>query len=417
MARQHSTVDGSTSNVELRQRKVERNGNAEADAAVPAMPSSSHSHSHSPAVKSITANDKSFWKRAALLVGCAGGIYATFLGYGILQERMYATYARDNPSLNFSLFLVFCQCMMNAAFAAVAGFLFPSRSAPSSSSSSNPSISPATGPPIGHYFFMSASYIGAMFCSNLALGYMSYPAQALAKSCKMIPVMVARFLLVRGVKYSRTEIIQVVAVTSGIAVFMLGGGKGGGRSGGPETSFLGLFLCLLSLGLDAYTAPAQEKLSRQYPQVSMWRMMLYLNAWALVLIAATMLLLNQLPHVITFVLANPSAMWDLVLFGLCASSGQAFILLTLLCFNSLVVVTLTTTRKFFTILLSVVMYGHQLNAAQWTGVSMVFAGLGVDVLAKYQKSRQSHGKGHTTSAKVAAAESDTEMEAAKAKRQ
>jgi len=34
------------------------------------------------------AAPQSFWRRAALLVACSLGIYATFLGYGIIQERM-----------------------------------------------------------------------------------------------------------------------------------------------------------------------------------------------------------------------------------------------------------------------------------------------------------------------------------------
>lgn len=38
------------------------------------------------------------------------------------------------------------------------------------------------------YFVISSfSYVAAMFCSNAALGYVNYPTQVLAKSCKMIP--------------------------------------------------------------------------------------------------------------------------------------------------------------------------------------------------------------------------------------
>lgn len=43
------------------------------------------------------------------------------------------------------------------------------------------------------------------------------------------------------------------------------------------------------------------------------------------------------------------------------------------------------TRKFFTILASVVMYGHALNGYQWAGVSLVFIGLSVEVYDKYMK--------------------------------
>lgn len=41
---------------------------------------------------------------------------------------------------------------------------------------------------------------------------------------------------------------------------------------------------------------------------------------------------------------------------------------------------MTTTRKFFTILASVVFYGNALVSRQWVGVVLVFLGLGLDSL-------------------------------------
>jgi UDP-galactose transporter B1 len=43
-----------------------------------------------------------------------------------------------------------------------------------------------------------------------------------------------------------------------------------------------------------------------------------------------------------------------------------------------VLTTITTTRKFFTIVLSVLMFGHVLNARQWGSVAIVFFGLVMD---------------------------------------
>jgi UDP-galactose transporter B1 len=45
----------------------------------------------------------------------------------------------------------------------------------------------------------------------------------------------------------------------------------------------------------------------------------------------------------------------------------------------------TTTRKFFTILFSVFLYGHVLSVQQWAGVAMVFLGLAVDAYAKARR--------------------------------
>jgi UDP-galactose transporter B1 len=152
-------------------------------------------------------------------------------------------------------------------------------------------------------------------------------------------------------------------------------------------------LCILSLALDGYTGPAQERLNKTYPQLSMATMMFYLNAWAILLVAVALMFTGQMMPGLQFCMDNPSILSEAALFSLCASSGQALILYTLLQFNSLVVVTVTTTRKFFTILLSVVLYGHALAGPQWAGVALVFAGLSLDIYAKYAD-RGKHGHKH-----------------------
>ena len=48
--------------------------------------------------------------------------------------------------------------------------------------------------PLKPFALPGATYIGAMLSSNAALMHVSYPTQALAKSCKMIPVMIISVL-------------------------------------------------------------------------------------------------------------------------------------------------------------------------------------------------------------------------------
>lgn len=43
---------------------------------------------------------------------------------------------------------------------------------------------------------------------------------------------------------------------------------------------------------------------------------------------------------------------------------------------------MTTTRKLFTILFSVVLHGHYLSGQQWSGVALVFLGLAIDAWEK-----------------------------------
>lgn len=59
---------------------------------------------------------------------------------------------------------------------------------------------------------------------------------------------------------------------------------------------------------------------------------------------------------------------------------------TLSTFSSVLLVTVTVTRKMFTMILSVVAFGHRLTQMQWLGVSLVFGGIGVEAaIARQEK--------------------------------
>lgn len=63
--------------------------------------------------------------------------------------------------------------------------------------------------------------------------------------------------------------------------------------------------------------------------------------------------------------------------------------MTLSIFGSLLLVTVTVTRKMLTMILSVVWFGHTLSGMQWLGVGLVFGGIGVEAeLSKREKQRK-----------------------------
>ena len=92
-----------------------------------------------------------------------------------------------------------------------------------------------------------------------------------------------------------------------------------------------------------------------------------------------------------------------MLFSLCSAFGQIFIFLTIRTFDSLTLSTITTTRKFFTIVASVVVHGNVLNNSQWLAVLVVFAGLGLEVVDGYLEGRKRSRKAAASAASAAAA--------------
>ena len=62
-------------------------------------------------------------------------------------------------------------------------------------------------------------------------------------------------------------------------------------------------------------------------------------------------------------------------FAVCSAAGQGFIFFTISTFDSLVSTTVTTTRKIFSVLLSIFTKGHQLNSQGWLGIGLAFLGI------------------------------------------
>ena len=83
----------------------------------------------------------------------------------------------------------------------------------------------------------------------------------------------------------------------------------------------------------------------------------------------------------------PSLPWpDDVLLTNAGAVPLSFIVYTLSTFSSVLLVTVTVTRKMFTMMLSVVAFGHRLTSMQWLGVGLVFGGIGVEAgIARAEK--------------------------------
>ena len=94
---------------------------------------------------------------------------------------------------------------------------------------------------------------------------------------------------------------------------------------------------------------------------------LFFNPWS-----------SELGDGMRFIQSHPSVLSDIFIFALTGSLGQLFIFYMLQRFGSLSLVTVTVTRKMFSILLSVFLFGHAINIWQWMAVSVVFMGIGLE---------------------------------------
>ncbi|EPQ26879.1 uncharacterized protein PFL1_05514 [Pseudozyma flocculosa PF-1] len=394
---------------------------------------------------------------------CAASIYSTFLLWGLLQERLTktpyiaaATLLHPNPQPEFfrsPLFLNAIQASLSALTACiyllvrsrgtgqglvqVLGLqaLTPSGAARAleaqqlskigASGNGNATANGSNGhakpngdvavvkpgwisPLLLRYLAISALQSTASQLGFLSLRYISYPTLTLAKSCKLVPVLIMNVVLYRR-KFAPYKYVVVSLVTAGIYLFMaFAPAKAGGKKAkGPESSsLLGLALCLLNLILDGATNSTQDEVFARYGRqtVSAGQMMLVMNALSAVLMGGALVLPlhligfgagghgsglgsgsssgSQLSEALAFISRHPDVVRDMLSYALAGAVGQVAIFETLQRFGSLTLVSITVTRKLFTMLLSVVVYNHQLSALQWVGVAVVFAGIGLEAREK-----------------------------------
>lgn len=306
------------------------------------------------------------------LLICAAGIYLCYLRYGLLQERIYShQHGPANEHFHFTSFLLLIQTFVNALAAALViqlGFFQPPAASATATKHSFRRALP-------EYAIVSLTYLCAMLFSFTALKYMSYPMQALGKSCKMIPVMLMG-VLIRKRRYQLREYLCVALVTLGVALFSWKSNKTT-----VPNSPIGFALLFASLFMDGVTGPLQERLVARHAP-STHQLMFWQNMCSAAWLAAGSFASGEAQAAIDFVVRHPTVVPDLVLFALVSAVGQNFIFYTVRNFNALVVTTITTTRKMFTVLLSIFVYQHAMVARQWLGLALVFVAIAWEATAK-----------------------------------
>jgi len=85
---------------------------------------------------------------------------------------------------------------------------------------------------------------------------------------------------------------------------------------------------------------------------------------------------------------HPEVIWRIGLMCCCSSLGQMCIFLCVIQFGTLTTSIITTLRKFFTILGSVLIFGDAMDTRKKIGAGIVFLGIIVDITAKNRKSVQ-----------------------------
>ncbi|EFN58849.1 hypothetical protein CHLNCDRAFT_34185 [Chlorella variabilis] len=323
-------------------------------------------------------------KSTLLLLTCVAGIYVSYLTQGVVQETLSTKqFGANGARFGYLSSLNAVQCWVCFLWAALLLVLFDKR---------QPGVE---YPPFTAYWKPAITNCVGPACGLHALKYISYPAQVLAKSSKMIPVMLMGTVL-HGKRYSMLEYACCLAISAGVGLFGMKSSSKVTRKLASPNAPLGYTLCLVNLVLDGYTNAAQDEIHKRHKHGSALQMMCWMNFWCGLYYLPIMFVFSSVgSDLLAFCFQHPEASagallagYDVLLFCLCGAVGQLFIFATIKRFGSLLNTLVTTTRKFFNILLSVLWNANPLLPQQWAAVVLVFSGL---LVSSWTKSRR-HAK-------------------------
>ncbi|KAI8919577.1 UAA transporter [Entophlyctis helioformis] len=325
------------------------------------------------------------------LAACVLGIYACFLTWGITQERVSTT-PYDGKRFRYFVFLNVCQALI----ASCVGLAYLRLRRQKLGWLSRP---------------LFTSYLQLAFFGSIAspfgyaaLRHIDYPTLILGKSCKLIPVMLMNFLIYRRT-FPLQKYLVVLLITIGVASFMLQQPRDPHKpaKGPTSSSLLGLALLSINLLIDGATNSTQDRIFSRF-KVTGTSMMVYMNLISFAMMTVYLFVgpyfngifasVAGLWDAVAFCTRHPTVIYDILLFGFAGALGQCFIFHTLEHFGALVLVTVTVTRKMFSILLSVFAFNHHVSPGQWGSVAVVFLGIAWESFGKSGKKKADPSKGN-----------------------
>ena len=330
------------------------------------------------------------------------GIFVCNLAWAVFQERVGSTnYGNERfralPILN----------LVQGIVATCVGYAVLRFSKPSTPSQ--------TSAHFVDFFRVSLSHTIASPVGYSALTFISYPLLVLVSSCKLVPVMLVS-IIVNHTHYTHRDFLSAFIMTAGVLVYSLSGPSDHAphQQGFhvEDTSLLytsiGIGLVLTNLMLEGYTNAGQDALYRRKGSINSFLMMTCMNSWGVILL--TCLLFAEgivrgsegmVVYTLLFANRHPEILIHMGGFALCGAVAQCFVFLSIQHYGAFVTTTITISRKFVTVLLSVVIFGHTLGLLQWAGVAAVFTGLAIQLLLN-----RHHSHAHTgTKQKLDAASS------------
>lgn len=211
------------------------------------------------------------------------------------------------------------------------------------------------------------TYTYAIYLTN-------YPVVMMFKSCNILSVILVGVCCSRvadkKLKLGNKKIVVGVLVTLGIVLFKWFDPEGAKKEE-KTTEIGGIVLLIVSLLADGFLPDFQAEIKTLYKPQPM-EMMTEINKWVTLLSILYALVLGELFAMCTYIVTHRLFLFHMLAMGVLSAVGQMFVYRMIKQFKQHFVPFVITTRKIFTVALSIVFYHHETNSFQVIGLIMVF---------------------------------------------
>ncbi|CAE7350109.1 meigo [Symbiodinium natans] len=295
--------------------------------------------------------------RLKLLKG-AVGIYFFFIWYGRIQERIFKFKTSTGRRFTAVWFLQMVDALMNMAVGYVGRHVQGS----------------TAGLPQEFLVAAGVGQVLSKYCTSAALAAgLSFSVATLAKSAKMLPVMIGSLFLGQA-EFTLRQYVQAAFIVAGTSIVSLTEGRSK-KAGG--SSKIGLLFITCALCCDGVVGGVQKRLKvecrKTDQQVRPYDLMFWTNLY-MAITSFLFALRAELREGVIFCLANPNFAQQVIKLSVCGALGQASVFYTIANFDSVVCAAVTTTRKLMSVLISV-LEGDGLPPMGWLGIGVSSIGI------------------------------------------
>jgi UDP-galactose transporter B1 len=185
--------------------------------------------------------------------------------------------------------------------------------------------------------------------------------------------MILGYLLGRKT-YKLQKICFVLAIVVGVIMFAF---KEEYDEKDGENPLLGDLLIAVSLLMDGLLGATEDRM-RQAARPTALNLMHFVNLWSSGFYIVGVLIFGEAPKFVEFVTKHTEIWKYFGLVLLVGALGQIFINSMVANFGPLPLSITTTTRKFFSVFLSVILFGNSLSIRQWCASGIIFGVLFLD---------------------------------------